>query len=319
MVKKIRVKATATVSNLNCGFDVLGMAINEPCDFIDLEMNDSGEVLITGIAGCSSLSLDPDKNVVGAVLKAMISKAGTIAGLNLGTKPGFKAYIEKGITPGSGIGSSAASSAAAAFAANELMGKIFSPEELVAFAMEGERLASGTAHADNVAPALLGGITLIRSYEPLDIIRVNIPPELFCVVIHADMEIKTSMARGILDKNIPLGTAVKQWGNVGGLIAGFFSEDYDLIGRSLVDHVAEPKRSSHIPGFQELKQAAMQNGALGAGISGSGPSVFALCRGEVSGELVLRAMKACMDARGINYNAYLSPVNRTGAEICSLS
>jgi homoserine kinase len=308
MIKKIRVKATATVSNLNCGFDVLGMAINEPCDFIDLEMNDSGAVVITGIKGCSSLSLDPKKNVVGVVLNAMIRKTGM--------KAGFRACIEKGITPGSGIGSSAASSAAAAFAANELMGKIFSLNELVAFAMEGERLASGTAHADNVAPALLGGITLIRSYEPLDIIRVNIPPELFCVVIHPDMEIKTSMARGILDKNIPLGTAVKQWGNVGGLIAGFFSEDYALIGRSLVDHVAEPKRSTLIPGFPELKQAAMQNGALGSGISGSGPSVFALSRGEACGEAVLRAMKPCMDARGITYNAYLSPVNRTGAEIC---
>ena len=308
MIKKIRVKATATVSNLNCGFDVLGMAINEPFDFIDLEMTDSGAVEITGITGCQGLSRDPDKNVVGVVLNAMIRRTGT--------KAGFRASIEKGITPGSGIGSSAASSAAAVFAANELMGNIFSLKELVAFAMEGERLASGTAHADNVAPALLGGITLIRSYDPLDIIPVNIPPELFCVVVHPDMEIKTSMARGILDMNIPLGTAIKQWGNVGGLIAGFFSEDYDLIGRSLVDHVAEPKRSALIPGFHELKQAAMQNGALGAGISGSGPSVFALCRGETCGVAVLKAMEAYMHTRGITYNAYASFVNREGAKIC---
>jgi homoserine kinase len=308
MVKKIRVKATATVSNLNCGFDVLGMAINEPCDFIDLEMTGSGRVEITGIKGCDSLSRDPDKNVVGVVLNAIIRKSGT--------KAGFRAFIEKGIKPGSGIGSSAASSAAAAFGANELIGNIFSLQELVAFAMEGERLASGTAHADNVAPALLGGITLIRSYEPLDIIRINIPPELFCVVIHPDMEIKTSMAREILDKHIPLRTAVKQWGNVGGLIAGFFSEDYDLIGRSLIDHVAEPKRSSLIPGFLELKKAAMHHGALGAGISGSGPSVFALCRGEKSAEAVLRSMSACMDSQAIKYNAYLSPVNKEGATIC---
>jgi len=308
MTKKIRVKATATVSNLNCGFDVLGMAINEPCDFIDLEMTDSGAVEITGIKGCKGLSLDPGKNVVGAVLYAMIRKTGT--------KAGFRASIEKGIAPGSGIGSSAASSAAAAFAANELMGNIFSLKELVAFAMEGERLASGTAHADNVAPALLGGITLIRSYDPLDIITVNIPPELFCVVIHPDMEIKTSMARGILDKQILFGTAVKQWGNVGGLIAGLFSEDYDLIGRSLVDHVAEPKRASLIPGFPELKQAAMHNGALGAGISGSGPSVFALCRGEARGLAVKKVMEECMHTRGITYNAYFSFVNREGAKIC---
>lgn len=308
MIKKIRVKATATVSNLNCGFDILGMAINEPCDYIDLEMTDSGAVEITAIKGCQGLSMDPDKNVIGVVLNAMIRKTGT--------KAGFRASVEKGISPGSGIGSSAASSAAAAFAANELLGNIFSLKELVAFAMEGERLASGTAHADNVAPALLGGIILIRSYEPLDIIPVNIPPELCCVVVHPDMEIKTSMARGILDKHIPFGTAVKQWGNVGGLIAGFFSEDYDLIGRSLVDHVAEPKRASLIPGFYELKQAAMLNGALGAGISGSGPSVFALCRGEACGEAVLSAMEAYMQTRGIPYNAYLSLVNREGAKIC---
>ena len=308
MGRRVRARATATVSNLNCGFDVLGLAINEPCDFVDLEMTDNRAVEIAGIKGCDGLSLDPETNVVGVVLNAMIRKTGT--------KAGFRAFIEKGITPGSGIGSSGASSAAAAFAANELMGRIFSLKELVAFAMEGERMASGTAHADNVAPALLGGITLIRSYEPLDIVSVDIPPELFCVVIHPDIEIKTSMARGILDKQISLGTAVKQWGNFGGLIAGLYSGDYDLIGRSLVDHIAEPKRSSLIPGFQELKKAAIQNGALGAGISGSGPSVFALCRGEGSAKSALRAMSAGMDTVGINYKAYLSRVNREGATIC---
>jgi len=308
MIRRVRARATATVSNLNCGFDVLGLAIDAPCDFIDLEMTGSGVVEIAGIKGCDSLSRDPEKNVVGVVLDAMIRATGT--------KEGFRAYIEKGITPGSGIGSSGASSAAAAYAANELMGNIFSPDELVTFAMEGERLASGSAHADNVAPALLGGITLIRSYEPLDIVQVNIPSELICVVIHPEIEIKTSMARGILDKQIPLATAVQQWGNVGGLIAGLCSNDYDLIGRSLVDHVAEPKRSSLIPGFHEMKNAAMQNGALGAGISGSGPAVFALCRGESCSEAVMRAMKACMDAQRIACNTYISPVNREGAKIC---
>lgn len=308
MGRKVRAKATATVSNLNCGFDILGLAIREPYDFVELEMTDSGVVEIAGIKGCDSLSHDPEKNVVGVVLNAMIRKSGTKAGL--------RAFIEKGITPGSGIGSSAASSAAAAFAANDLMGRIFSLRELVTFAMEGEQVASGTAHADNVAPALLGGITLIRSYEPLDIVQVNVPHELFCVVIHPDMEIKTSMARAILDKHITLTTAVKQWGNVGGLIAGLFSEDYDLIGRSLTDHVAEPKRSALIPGFHELKKTAIQHGALGAGISGSGPAVFALCRGELSAKAVICGMRALMETLGIKYNAYLSPVNKEGATIC---
>jgi homoserine kinase len=308
MGKKVRAKATATISNLNCGFDILGLAIREPFDFVELEMTGSGVVEIAGIKGCDSLSHDPEKNVVGAALNAMISKSGT--------KAGFRAFIEKGITPGSGIGSSAASSAAAVVAANELLGRIFSLMELVTFAMEGERLASGAAHADNVAPAILGGITLIRSYEPLDIVSYHVPPELFCVVIHPDMEIKTSMAREILDKQITLTNAVKQWGNVAGLTAGLFSEDYDLIGRSLIDHVAEPKRSALIPGFRELKKAAVQNGALGAGISGSGPSVFALCRGEKSAEAVLKSMSAFMNSQSIKFNGYLSHVNMEGATIC---
>ena len=308
MDRKVRVKATATVSNLNCGFDILGLSISEPYDIIDMELTGTGAVEIVDITGCEGLSKDPKWNVAGVVLKAMQEKSDK--------KFGFRVSIEKGITPGSGIGSSGASSAAAAYAANILTGSRFSLDELVGFAMEGERLASGSAHADNVAPALLGGITLIRSYDPLDIVQVNIPSELFCVVIHPDIEIKTSAARRILDRHVPLETAVKQWGNVGGLIAGLYREDYDLIGRSLVDHVAEPKRSGLIPGFHELRRAALENGALGAGISGSGPSVFALCRGEKQADAVLSGMETCMKNTGINFNSYVSPVNRNGAMIC---
>jgi len=218
--------------------------------------------------------------------------------------------------PGSGIGSSAASSAAAAFAGNLLLGNIFSVDELVRFAMEGERLASGAPHADNVAPALYGGITLVRSYEPLDIVQINVPRELFCVIIHPEIEIKTSVARGLLDPHLPLATAVRQWGNVGGLVAGLYSEDYDLIGRSLEDYVAEPKRSGLIPGFRDLKERAIASGALGAGISGSGPSVFALCRGESSAAAVLVSMQEVMTKARISFNAYMSPVSLRGAEIC---
>ena len=308
MDKKVRVKATATVSNLNCGFDILGLAINEPYDIIEMELTDTGVVEIVRITGCDSLSTDPGNNVVGVVLNAIIEQSDK--------KPGFRVSIEKGIKPGSGIGSSAASSAGAAFAANVLMDNRFSVNELVRFAMEGERLASGSAHADNVAPALMGGITLIRSYDPLDIIPVNVPSELYCVVIHPDMEIKTATARQILERQLPLETAVKQWGNVGGLVAGLYREDYELIGRSLVDHVAEPKRSLLIPGFHDLKKTALDNGALGSGISGSGPSVFALCRGEMRAHTVLRSMEACMQSSGIDYDSYVSPVNHQGATIC---
>lgn len=307
MGKRVRVKAPATVSNLNCGFDVLGFAASGPYDIVEMELTDTGLVEIAEIMGCDSLSTDPEKNVIGVVLSAMTAAAGKAAG--------FRVFLEKGIMPGSGIGSSAASSAAAAFAGNLLLGDIFSPGELVGFAMEGERLASGTPHADNVAPALYGGITLIRSYDPLDIVRLHVPSELFYVIIHPEMEIKTSVARSLLDPYLPLATAVRQWGNVGGLVAGLYSEDYDLIGRSLNDYVAEPKRARLIPGFRGMKESAIAGGALGAGISGSGPSVFALCRGRASATAVLENMSKVMTAEGISFNAYLAPVSNIGAKI----
>jgi len=309
MCRRVRVKAPATVSNLNCGFDVMGFAVNAPYDVIELELTETGTIVIAEIRGCDSLSTDPEQNVVGAVLKAMTAASGRSA-------TGFRVFLEKGIMPGSGIGSSAASSAAAAFAGNLLLGNIFSVDELVRFAMEGERLASGAPHADNVAPALYGGITLVRSYEPLDIVQINVPRELFCVIIHPEIEIKTSVARGLLDPHLPLATAVRQWGNVGGLVAGLYSEDYDLIGRSLEDYVAEPKRSGLIPGFRDLKERAIASGALGAGISGSGPSVFALCRGESSAAAVLVSMQEVMTKARFSFNAYMSPVSLRGAEIC---
>lgn len=306
--KMIRVKAPATVSNLSCGFDVIGLALGEPFDTVELELTDTGRVEILEIRGCDGLSLNPEENVVGAVLKAVADATGG--------HTGFRVILEKGIRPGSGIGSSGASAAAAAFAAGKLLDDRFSLHELVRFAMEGEKLVSGSAHADNAAPSLLGGITLIRSYEPLDIIQLNIPPELWCVVIHPETEIKTSVARGLLDAQIPLGTAVRQWGNLAGLVAGLYREDYDLIGRSLVDYVAEPKRAVLIRGFNELKTVALKCGALGAGISGSGPSVFALCRGRDTAGAVMKGMSETITSQGIAFDAYISPVSRTGAQEC---
>lgn len=308
MGKKVRIKAPATLSNLNCGFDVLGMAIDNPFDIIELELIEKRTVEITDITGCDGLSKDPSKNVVGVVLNAIISSTDK----NIG----FRVKIEKGINPGSGIGSSAASSAGAACGANILLGDIFSETEMVKFAMEGERLASGSAHADNVAPAIMGGITLVRSYEPLDIIKINIPKELWCVVLHPGLEVKTLEARKVLDKEIALATAVKQWGNVGGLIAGFYREDYDLISRSLEDFIVEPKRAAFIPGLYDLKKAAVETGALGAGISGSGPSVFALCRGEETAIRVSDAMSRFMRSTGYTFDTYVSRVSPEGASEC---
>jgi homoserine kinase len=304
----IRVKAPATIANLGCGFDVLGLALNEPYDIIELELIDSKIVEILEIQGCDSLSKNPSNNVVGAVLNTILE--------TVDTNVGFRVKIEKGISPGSGIGSSAASSAGAAFAANILLNNRFSNIDLVCFAMEGERLASGAAHADNVAPALWGGITLVRSYDPLDIVTINVPADLFCVVLHPEIELKTSDSRMVLEEKVLLKTAVKQWGNVGGLIAGFFKEDYELIGRSLTDYIIEPNRSILIPGYKDLKRVAMENGALGSGISGSGPSVFALCKGEIDAIKVAKALEMEMKNTDVDFKVYISNVNRVGTTIC---
>ena len=222
--------------------------------------------------------------------------------------------IESKIHPGSGIGSSAASSAAAVFALNELTGRPFSLEKLVEFAMEGEKLISGgVAHADNVAPALLGGVVLIRGYKPLDIVRLPVPARFHCSVVHPDIMVSTRMAREVLPKEIPLRDAVRQWGNVGGLVAGLALGDVELVGRSMVDVVAEPCRKRFIPGFDILKEKALQAGALAVNISGSGPSVFAISADQKTAERICSIMKEHFSFLDIESNVYVANVGCNGA------
>ncbi|MNT30883.1 Homoserine kinase [compost metagenome] len=228
---------------------------------------------------------------------------------------GFEIDIYKNIKAGSGIGSSAASASGIVFGINELLGKPFSIQDLVPFAMEGEKLASGSAHADNVAPALLGGFVLIRSYNPLDIIRIESPDELYATVIHPQIELKTSDARSVLKQNVSLKQAVIQCGNLGGLISGLYTEDYDLIGRSLQDEIVEPLRSMLIPGFDSVKTKALQAGALGGGISGSGPSIFALSKGKHTAEKVATAMSKVYDEMNLKYEIHVSKINAGGIKI----
>jgi homoserine kinase len=227
---------------------------------------------------------------------------------------GFEMISSKKIKPGSGIGSSAASAAGAAIAANHLLGNIFSKEELVQFSMNGEKLASGVKHADNIAPCIYGGITLIRCIHPLDI--VSIPaPDLFVSVVHPQIEIKTADARQILKKELQLKDAIKQWGNVAGLVSGFFKKDYDLISRSLEDVVIEPLRSILIPGFAEVKKASKEAGALGGGISGSGPSLFMLSRDESTANEIASVMQQVYNTLGIAYHTYVTTINQKGTSI----
>ena len=258
----VKVFCPATIANISCGFDVLGVALDSVGDEMIVRKTSEKGIRITKLEG-QELPMETLQNVAGVAGLALL-EASDYDG-------GFDIEIYKKIKAGSGIGSSAASSTGAVWAMNELLGKPFSTVELVKFAMEGERLASGVAHADNVAPALFGGFTLVRSYDPLDVITIPSPGELFATVIHPQIEIKTSDSRKVLKTNITLADGIKQWGNVGGLVAGLFKEDYELIGRSLEDHIIEPIRSILIPGFDDVKALALATGALGCGISGSGP------------------------------------------------
>lgn len=299
----IKIFSPATIANISCGFDVLGLALDAVGDTMTITKVADKGIRITKITG-QELPLDALKNVAGVAGLALLD-ASEYEG-------GFEIEINKNIKAGSGIGSSAASAAGAVWAINELLDRPFTPIQLVEFAMQGEKLASGVAHADNVAPALFGGFTLVRSYEPLDVVSIHTPKALFATIIHPQIEVKTSDSRKILKTNITLKDGIKQWGNVGGLIAGLYTEDYDLIGRSLVDHIVEPIRSMLIPGFDQVKSNAMQSGALGCGISGSGPSIFALSRGRKTAEQVGQAMKEVYKGIGIDYEVHVSSVNIEG-------
>ena len=295
----------ATIANVSCGFDVLGLALDSVGDEMTVRKTPEKGIRITKIIG-QDLPLETENNVAGVAGLALLAKSDYDGG--------FEIEIDKRIKPGSGIGSSAASSTGAVWAMNELLGRPFSKLELVKFAMQGEKLASDVAHADNVAPAIFGGFTLVRSYEPLDIISIPTPSELYATVIHPQIEIKTSDSRKILKTTISMQQGIQQWGNLGGLVAGLFQNDYELIGRSLHDHIVEPIRSILIPAFDDIKANALKAGALGSGISGSGPSIFALSKGEEIAQKVAESMKETYQNIGVDFDIHISKVNSQGVK-----
>jgi homoserine kinase len=303
--KKISVRSPATVANLVCGFDVLGMCLEEPYDIMEVRMINEQKVIIQSTDGYP-LPTDPLLNTAGAPLVEMIAE------LNAGI--GFEVLITKQIKPGSGLGSSAASAAGAVVAANHLLGNIFSKPELVRFAMSGEKVASGVKHADNVAPCIYGGVTLIRSIFPLDIIGIP-APRLYVTVVHPQIEVKTADARQILRKEVLLKDAIKQWGNIAGLVAGFMQNDLDLIGRSLEDVIIEPVRSILIPAFDEVKKTSKEAGALGGGISGSGPSIFMLSRDEATAKKIELLMQDIYTKIELPFYTYVTTINQEGVQI----
>lgn len=305
MKKSIKVFAPATVANVVCGFDILGFAVNEPGDELIMELTDKPGVNIVSIEGDEGkLPLDPQKNTVSASIITLLKQIDR-------EDLGVNIRLKKKMPMGSGLGSSAASAVAGLFAINELLDRPLTKEQLLPFAMEGEALACGHGHADNVAPALFGGFTLIKSYEPLEVIALPVP-DLYCALLYPHVDVPTRDARQIIRSKVLLKDAVTQWGNIAGLISSLYTQDYDLLGRCMKDVIVEPVRSMLIPEFDKMKEIAMGNGALGFGISGSGPTVFSLYRSADDAQKVLTNLKQLLASKGIESNIYLSEINKNG-------
>lgn len=303
---KVKIFSPATIANISCGFDVLGLALNEVGDEMHFTKKDAKGVSISKIEG-AELPFKSTQNVASVVATVMLEK----------TKANFGVDIElyKQVKPGSGLGSSASSAAGAAFAINEMLGKPFSKIELVEFARIGEVIACGSPIADNVSAAIYGGIVLIKSLDPLEIIKLPVPKELWVTVIHPQIEIKTKDARVILPNTVNIADAVKQSANLAGLVSALYTKDYQLISRSLVDVIAEPYRKKLIPHFESVKMNALENGALGVGIAGSGPSIFALSKGKKTAINVAEGMRKVYQNIHIDFNIFFSSINNYGVKI----
>jgi homoserine kinase len=305
---KVRTFAPATVANVCCGFDVLGFAVDFPGDEVMLTLNMSQEVTLSKIVGDGGrLPLDAYKNTAGVAVQSFLK--------SIGKQQGVEIELYKNLPLGSGMGSSAASGVAALVAINHLMGSPLTREQLVVHAMEAERIACGSAHADNVAPCLLGGFVLVRDYYPLDVIKIPATENLYATLVHPQIELKTSDSRRVLKPTVNLKDAIAQTGNIAGLMIGLTSEDYSLISRSLKDTIAEPIRSAFIPGFEQVREAAVMAGALGCGISGSGPTMFALSADHATAEKVGEVMQLEFLKNNLKSEVYVSKVNQEGARI----
>jgi homoserine kinase len=301
----VGVFAPATVANVASGFDVLGFALEEPGDIVIVRRAKTPGVRIAAVTGDDGrLPREPERNTAGVAVAGLLER--------LGQPFGVEVELHKRMPLASGLGSSAASAVASVFAANLLAGSPLDRRELLPFAMEAERVACGSAHADNVAPSLLGGFVLIRSYHPLDVVCLPVPASLFAAVVHPHIEVRTEDARRLLKRDIRLTHAVEQWGNLAGLVASLFAGDLGLLSRCLKDVVAEPVRSLLIPGFPSVKQAALDAGALGCSISGSGPSVFALCSSAPIARKVARAMAEAFGRAGLESDTFVSAINTVG-------
>jgi homoserine kinase len=307
--QSIRVFAPATVANVVCGFDVLGFAVNEPGDEVIMRVTGKPGITISKITGDDGrLPLDPAKNTVSVSVQHYLKSVGR-------TDIGLDIELHKKMPIGSGLGSSSASTVAGLFAIKTLLGDNADPAKLLPFAMKGEEMACGHGHADNVAPALLGGFVLIRSYNPLEVVRLPHPAGLYCAIVFPDVDVPTREAREIIRNKILMKDAVTQWGNIAGLVSGLFMQDIDLMGRSMKDILVEPVRSMLIPDFYRMREMAMELGAVSFGISGSGPSVFAFTKDEGTAKRITQKLQQHLTSLKIGSNTYVSTINDQGPKI----
>lgn len=307
-MEAIRIFSPATVANVGCGFDALGFCLDKVGDEMVVKKSAQKGIIITKIEGFE-LPYDVHRNVAGVSAHAMYAE--------LDVDFGFEIEIHKKIKPGSGIGSSAASAVGSVFGMNFLLGNPFKKIELIKFAMKGEAIASKIEHADNIAPAVLGGFTLVKQSNPLEVIQLPYPDALHAVIVHPQIEIKTADSRAVLPKTIPLTDAISQWSNVGSLVHALHTSDYNLIGKSLKDVVIEPYRSKLIPKFNNLRKISLESGALGCSISGSGPSIFSLCKGLENAKKVENNQRIFMAKTDIPFETHVSIVNKKGIKILS--
>ena len=308
-MKEIKIFSPASIANLSCGFDILGVCLNDIGDEIVVRKTKEKGIKILKVTG-QKLTLDVNKNVAGVSALALLKKTNVDCG--------FEIEIHKGIKPGSGIGSSAASSAGSVFAINQLIGKPYSSKELIKFALEGEKIASGAAHADNVSAVLLGGFVFVRDSLNFDIFKLNTPIDLAFTILHPQIEVKTSESRALVQRPVTLDKLITQSANLGAFISGLYKEDYNLISRSIKDVVIEPIRSILIPEFEKLKEISLSNNALGFGISGSGPSVFAMSKGLVNAKKIGDLLKEKYRELGFLFDIHTSTVNEKGIQIIKI-
>jgi len=302
----IKVFSPGSVTNLSCGYDILGFCLDKVGDTITATKIPEKGLRISSIDKYN-LPTSIDKNVAGIAAQAMINEVDIDYGIDL--------KIEKGIKPGSGIGSSAASSAGAVFAINKLIGSPFSNLELIRFAMEGEKYVSGSYHADNVSPILLGGFTLVRSVEDLDIIKLPNPKELIATIIRPEIEIKTSDSRKVVKSKVTIDKMVRQSANLAAFISSLYTEDYDLMSNSIVDQIIEPDRALLIPEYYNIKEISLKAGAIACGISGSGPATFSLSKSNEIANDILNKVSSHFDSLNITYNGFVSIINSEGVKV----